>query len=342
MTVASFALDDRIAMATACTTLGLPAGKRDRDDILSNPEWNQLAQWLRKRQMRPADLLFAGDSDLVFDEIDPRIAAKVRAVPDRASTVALEIEQLEHVGIWTMSRADSGFPRRWKERLKGAAPAVIFGTGPAELLDRPAVAIVGSREITEELGELGNSIGMRVSQAGMVVVSGGARGSDRVGMQGALLDEGCAVGVLPADLSRLSKQRDVREFIANGKLCLVTQVNPDAGFSVGNAMARNRLIYSLSDLAMIIATKAGSGGTWAGATENRKKRWVPMAVWTGLDAPDGNFALAEEGVFSFSERPSGPEWLHRLIESVQAENPALQSKPSEEQVLQLGLEIADS
>jgi len=341
MTVASFALDDRIAMATACTTLGLPAGSRGRDDVLSNREWNEVARWLLERQMRPADLLFAGDADLESDGIDPRIAAKARAIPDRASTVALEIEQLERVGIWTMSRADTGFPRRWKERLKSLAPAVIFGAGPAELLDRPAVAIVGSREITEELGELGNSIGQRVAQAGMMVVSGGARGSDRVGMQGALLDEGYAAGVLPADLSRLSKQCDVREFIADGKLCLVTQVNPGAGFSVGNAMARNRLIYALSDLAIIIATKAGSGGTWAGATENLKYRWAPMAVWTGPDAPGGNTALVEQGVFSFSELPADADSLQELIGTARAERPAQQAK-SFEQAQQLGLGIADS
>lgn len=341
MTIATNALDDRIAMATACTTLGLPAGTRSRNDVLSTKEWNQLAQWLHKRHLRPADLLLAGNVEQDVDELGERIVDKARAIPDRASTVALEIERLEQVGIWTMSRADVCFPRRWRERLKSAAPVVIFGAGPATLLDRPSIAIVGSREITDELGELGNAIGRRIFQAGMVVVSGGARGSDRVGMQGALLDAGDAVGVLPGDLARFSKQRDVREFIVNEQLCFVSQVNPHAGFSVGNAMARNKLIYTLSDLAIVLATKEGSGGTWAGAIENLEKNWVPMAVWTGNGAPDGNSALEKRGALPISTLPVDASALHELIEKAQSGELVGRANPPES-ARQLMLGIVES
>ena len=176
MTATNSALDDRIAMVTACTTLGLSTGSRNRDDVLTNQEWNQLAQWLGKQKMRPADLLFAGISNLTSDGLDPQLALKANSIAERASIAALEIEQLESVGIWTLSRIDESYPQRWKMRLKSAAPPVIFGSGPVALMDRPSIAIVGSREITEELAKIANSIGLRVAQAGMVVVSGGARG----------------------------------------------------------------------------------------------------------------------------------------------------------------------
>jgi predicted Rossmann fold nucleotide-binding protein DprA/Smf involved in DNA uptake len=315
MTATHSALDDRIAMVAACTTLGLPAGSRNRDDILTTTEWNQLAQWLGKQQMRPADLLFASIADLATDDLDAQLAFKASAIADRSSVVAMELEQLEQVGIWTMSRIDDGYPRRWKERLKSAAPPAVFGTGPRGLFDRESVAIVGSREITGELSEVTDVVGRRAAQTGLVVVSGGARGSDRVGMHGALQDDGCAVGVLPADLSRLSRQRDVRELIAADQLCLVSQVNPAAGFSVGNAMARNRLIYALADLTIVISSANGSGGTWAGAIENLKRRWAPIAVWTGDAAPDGNDALVAKGAFPFSAIPTSPGELRALITS---------------------------
>lgn len=46
---------------------------------------------------------------------------------------------------------------------------------------------------------------------------------------------------------------------------------PDAGFSVGNAMSRNKLIYALSEATVIVAATEGSGGTWAGAVEALEK-----------------------------------------------------------------------
>lgn len=335
MTVTPSLLDDRIAMVAACTTLGLPPRSERREDVLTNQEWNQLAQWLAKQQMRPADLLYSGNSDLSSDALDPQIAFKASVVAERASVAAMEIEQLERVGIWTLSRMDEGYPQRWKTRLKGAAPPVIFGSGPYELADRPSIAIVGSREITDDLAEVANAIGLRAARADLVVVSGGANGSDKFGMQGALQADGFAVGILPAGLDRSSRQRDVRGFIAGGQLSLISQVNPSAGFSVGNAMGRNRLIYALSDLTIVIATAAGSGGTWAGATENLKRQWAPLAVWAGAGAPDGNQQLQRLGGFRFSEMPADRGDLMRLIEGAAVHAAERRSEQSSNRQLNL-------
>ena len=53
-----------------------------------------------------------------------------------------------------------------------------------------------------------------------------------------------------------------------GRIVLVTPYDPKTSFNVGNAMARNKLVYCLSDWAIVIATSYNQGGTWAGATEN--------------------------------------------------------------------------
>lgn len=341
MTAPHTTLDDRIAMVAACTTLGFPAGSRNRHDVLSNQEWNLVALWLAERQLRPADLLLLSASELAESKLDPQLAMKTSAVADRASVVALEMEQLERVGIWTLSRIDDGYPLRWRSILRGVAPPVIFGAGPWSLLDRESIAIVGSREITDELSEIANALGSRIAQAGMAVVSGGARGSDKVGMYGALQVEGCAVGVLPADLGRLSRNRDVRDFIANEQLCLVSQVNPDAGFSVGNAMARNRLIYALSELTIVVSTAEGSGGTWAGATENLKRGWAPIAVWTGSDAPDGNQRLIERCAYPLASIPGSADEVHALVAEATVHFRTRVTRSEKSPAMQLGFAVGE-
>lgn len=334
MTADHSSLDDRIAMVAACTTLGA----RNRDDVLTTQEWNQLAQWLGKRQMRPADLLFAESTELVGEDLDPRIAFKATSISERASIVAIEIEQLETVGIWTMSRMDADYPSRWKQRLKSAAPPVIFGSGPRDLLQRQGIAIVGSREIERDLTEIAETIGLRVADAGYLVISGGARGSDRVGMWGALQHGGQAIGVLPADLAHMSRNREIRALIEHEQLCLVTQVNPAAGFSVGNAMGRNRLIYALAKLTIVISTGAGLGGTWAGATENLKRGWAPLAVWLGEGIPEGNEQLQRLGAYPFSSMPSDRDELERLIEQTSVHAHETQpDDPSNQQLTLAGL-----
>jgi predicted Rossmann fold nucleotide-binding protein DprA/Smf involved in DNA uptake len=54
----------------------------------------------------------------------------------------------------------------------------------------------------------------------------------------------------------------------SGDLVLITPFNPEAGFNVGHAMARNRYIYCLADAAVVVSSAAGKGGTWSGALED--------------------------------------------------------------------------
>src|SRR5690606_42161140 len=80
-----------------------------------------------------------------------------------------------------------------------------------------------------------------------------------------------------------------------GDLVLVSPFNPEAGFNVGNAMARNKHIYCLSDAAVVVNSKPDKGGTWTGATEDLKSGWVPLWVQHKDDPASGNAALVQKG-----------------------------------------------
>ena len=65
---------------------------------------------------------------------------------------------------------------------------------------------------------------------------------------------------------------------ARAPLCLATPYSPSALFYVGVAMGRNCLIYCLADYAIVAASDAETGDTWAGATEALKNSWLPVFV----------------------------------------------------------------
>ena len=95
---------------------------------------------------------------------------------------------------------------------------------------------------------------------------------------------------------------------------LVTSYSPNAGFSVGAAMGRNRLIYTLADYAIVVASDAETGGTWAGATEALKNNWIPVFVLEHERMPEGNKLLLQKGALPFpqpfKEAPVKlPAWL---------------------------------
>ena len=71
-------------------------------------------------------------------------------------------------------------------------------------------------------------------------------------------------------------------------------------------MARNRLIYCLSDWVVVSASNT-DGGTWTGALDNLKHNWTPLWVRSGPDTPPGNARLIALGARDFGpELPSGP------------------------------------
>ena len=88
-------------------------------------------------------------------------------------------------------------------------------------------------------------------------------------------------------------------------------------------MGRNRLIYSLAEAAVVVAS-GESGGTRAGALENLKAGWVPLFVREDSDVPDGNRELLGAGGLPITrDELDGDSLLERL-----SERPAVDYQPT--------------
>ena len=91
------------------------------------------------------------------------------------------------------------------------------------------------------------------------IISGGARGTDQAAMSGALEAGGRSVGVLANGLERAALNRGNRNFLLDGRLVLVSPYDPAARFLAAHAMQRNKLIYALSDAAVVVNSAEGVG-----------------------------------------------------------------------------------
>jgi len=89
--------------------------------------------------------------------------------------------------------------------------------------------------------------------------------------------------------------------LLDGRLVLVTPYAPTAGFSVGAAMGRNKVIYGLAEFGVVVSSDYQTGGTWAGAVEALKAGWCPVFVREGADVPKGNRELLKQGAVALPE-----------------------------------------
>jgi predicted Rossmann fold nucleotide-binding protein DprA/Smf involved in DNA uptake len=167
--------------------------------------------------------------------------------------------------------------------------------------------------VDNDLIEYTETIGRLTAMAGKTVVSGGARGIDQAAMRGALQSGGRVIGALADSLERLTLARDSREFLINEQLVLISAYDPAAGFNVGHAMQRNKIIYALADAALIVSSDYESGGTWAGAIEQLEKlRIIPVYARSDGEIGKGLQALTSKGALPWPN-PSSPEALAEAL-----------------------------
>ncbi len=259
-------------------------------------EYNLVARLLVEKQDRPAILLNLSLEQLQEHfsntNLDP---LRLFWLLQRGASIGFQAERLEAMGISIVTRAEKEYPQKLRERLRESAPAVLFYSGDIHLLgtDQPSVAVVGSRNVDEEGNKFAQLVGNACANSGYVLVSGGAKGVDTLAMNACIGEKGYSVGFLANDLDREVRVRQAN--LRNKELCLLTPYSPNAPFNVGNAMGRNKLIYAMSDFAIVVASDLKKGGTWAGATEALRKEWAKVFVLVYDRMPEGNSELIKLG-----------------------------------------------
>lgn len=314
--MSDFLTNDTKAIILLCGVLG-----KDRTTKpLTQAEYNALVRWLINEKMRPEDLLqyekinLAAASSGIDEE-------RLKSLLGRGVQLGFVVEEWQRNGIWIISRSDSDYPSRYKKHLKDKAPPLLFGVGDRSLLKGGGVAIVGSRNVDGD-GD-GENFTRKTAEAcaynNIPVISGGARGVDQVAMTAALDAGGITVGILAENLLKKSLERNARKAISDGKLLLISPYHPNARFTVGTAMGRNKLIYAMADYGLVVSAEHKKGGTWAGATEELKREnALTIFIRSGKNTPAGNKELLKLGAIEWQEVISIDNLSQQLSDSAKS------------------------
>jgi predicted Rossmann fold nucleotide-binding protein DprA/Smf involved in DNA uptake len=276
-------------------------------ECLTPGEYKKLARRLRDLRRQPSDLLGTDAVELLAECQSELNIERIKRLLYRGLQLSQAVEHWRTRAIWVLSRADPEYPVRLKSLLKEDAPSILYGCGEINTLSAGGLAIVGSRNVNDALIEYTERVGRLAAAAHHTVVSGGARGIDHAAMRGALVAGGKVAGVLADSLEKAAMNHEYRSALMDQRLTLISPYDPNAGFNVGNAMQRNKLIYALATAALIVNSDFQKGGTWAGAVEQLDKlKLVTVYVrWTG-DLSSGMEALRKKGALPWPE-PATPE-----------------------------------
>ena len=153
---------------------------------------------------------------------------------------------------------ECGFPALLKE----SAPDVkkIYFSGNPKMLEKPCIAVVGSRKCTEYGKTVARNIGKRVAESGAVLVSGLAKGIDTAAHMGAVDGGGNTIAVLGngCDIFYPGENRNLQTIIEERGL-LISEYAPGIKPRPYYFPLRNRIISGISESVVVAEAGEGSG-----------------------------------------------------------------------------------
>jgi DNA processing protein len=209
------------------------------------------------------------------------VATALKATP--LETGRKTVEAAARLGAKVLVPEDAEYPALLRQIPD--PPPVLFAVGDHTLLGRPAAAIVGSRDHTSYGAEVCRVVAATAAQAGLVIVSGMARGLDAVAHAAALDVGGTTIGVLGNGHGVIYPvaNRALYERVAKDGL-LLSEFPPGERPYAGSFPRRNRLISGLSRVTVVVEAAGGSGALITAGTALDQGREV-MAVPGNITSP---------------------------------------------------------
>lgn len=202
---------------------------------------------------------------------------------DRDKFLKNEYNLIKQSGVRVLTCDDQDYPELLREIPD--APAVLYSKGDAALLKNAAVAVVGSRRCSVSGMTIAEKFGRELSERGITIVSGMARGIDTASHRGALRAGGTTVAVVGSGLANIYPPENKDLFEAISRQGVVLSEFPMQSLPLPhNFPRRNRIISGLS-LGVIVVEAAQRSGALVTARMALEQGREVFAVPGSIDRP---------------------------------------------------------
>lgn len=272
---------------------------------LGNPDRNALTPaQLREltRRMASAPRISA-DRDLELADLlelgyGRELAGRILALLEEQELLKCYVNRGRKAGCVPITRVTPEYPVALRQRLGGETPGVLWAKGDLSLLNTPAVALVGSRDLRPENRKFAEEAGRQAAKQDLTLISGNARGADVTAQNACLRAGGRVISIVADRLTDHSVKPNVLYLSEDGF---------DEEFSAQRALRRNRCIHAMGSAVLVAQANLQKGGTWDGTSKNLRYGWTPVCCYN--DGSDAVRVLGQMGAVLI-----GPNDLNDLPE----------------------------
>jgi len=275
-------------------------------------EWTRLTDRLADNKIQPHELFsfthddFKSKLDFNADETE-----RIKRLADRSGSITFEVEKYANMGIHIMTKADDFYPNALKKKLGKSCPPIFYYAGNPGIADKKCVGFVGSRNADINDEKFTVETVAKINANGFAVVSGGAKGIDSIAAAASIENGNVGIEYISDSLINKIKSKNIINSVISHRLLILSAAKPDAGFTTGIAMMRNKLIYAQSDGTVIVKSDFNKGGTWIGAVGNLNKPLCATFCWNNADY-QGNIELINLGAIAIDQTWNGDVLKYKI------------------------------
>ena len=223
--------------------------------------------------------------DLMSLGYDSAMAERIYGLLAGTNRLREYLHRAEACDCYPITRLNPVYPVAVRQRLGLDSPGVLWAKGDSSLLNKPTVAVIGSRELREENRKFADEAGRQIAQQGYVLVSGNAKGADKTAQEACLDAGGKVISIVADSLQKQPLRRNI---------LYLSLDDFDQSFSTQRALHRNHVIHAMASLTIAAQCTLGKGGTWDGILTNIKHGWNPVCVLE--DGSEATEELQNRGV----------------------------------------------
>ena len=282
--------------AAMLLTMALSPNKEEYARPLSTAEFRRFEAAARESQFHGIGKLLNLDISglMIYLGLPEEEAYRAFTLLHRGVQLSYALEGFAAEGIEVVTQYDAEYPERLRRKLGASAPPTFYRCGNAELLNRPGVAIVGVSGVktTPRARATIETLVRGAVERGYGILTGGEPGVARMAANMVAELGGTLVDILGGGMREHLKDEGIAMLVGGGNALALSLEHPDAMFTVSHAIARNRLLFALSDAAFVFNTDGRRGELEA--LQNRACDWI--YAWEDFG---GNKPLIARGAVPF-------------------------------------------
>ena len=237
--------------------------------VLTTAQLRILADRVKNAE-RPAEDRELSEKDLMRLGYDREMARRIVELLEEDEVLTRYVQRGKRMDCVPITRVSDGYPLILRQRLGLDSPGCLWAKGNLSILNTPAIALVGSRDLRAENREFAQAVGYHAAMQGLTLVSGNARGADRTAQEACLQAGGRVISIVADELWKQPRKRNVLFLSEDGF---------DEPFSAQRALHRNRSIHALGQITFVAQARLQKGGTWDGTVKNLRFGWSPVVCF---------------------------------------------------------------